>query len=76
MARLLSFFSIATASLRRRQESRFHIFIPTEAARRIFFSFAPARESRCAAEELLFDVSRKPSAFLFVPSQTAKFCYD
>jgi len=33
MARLLSFFSIATASLRRRQESRFHIFIPTGAAR-------------------------------------------
>jgi hypothetical protein len=30
MARLLSFFSIATASLRRRQESRFHIFIPNE----------------------------------------------
>jgi hypothetical protein len=28
MARLLSFFSIATASLRWRQESRFHIFIP------------------------------------------------
>jgi len=28
MARLLSFFCFATASLRRRQESRFHIFIP------------------------------------------------
>jgi hypothetical protein len=28
MARLLSFFSIATASLRWQQESRFHIFIP------------------------------------------------
>jgi hypothetical protein len=36
---------------------------PTEAARGSFFSFAPAKESRGAAEESLFDLSRKPSGF-------------
>jgi hypothetical protein len=67
MARLLSFFSIATASLRRRQESRFHIFIPTEVSRRFFFNFAPAKLSACAAEESLFDLSRKPRCFSVDP---------
>jgi hypothetical protein len=33
---------------------------PTEAGRRIFLSFAPAKESACAAEGSLFDLSRKP----------------
>jgi hypothetical protein len=32
--------------------------IPTGASRRIFFSFAPAKESACAAEESFFDLSR------------------
>jgi hypothetical protein len=34
--------------------------MPTEASRRLFFSFAPANESAGAVEESLFDLSSKP----------------
>src|ERR1700675_160902 len=41
--------------------------IPTGAGRRIFFSFAPANESACAAEESLFDAAVAP------PNLTVRF---
>ena len=41
--------------------------IPTGASRRFFFSFAPAKLSARAAEESLFDRSRKPRCFFCVP---------
>jgi hypothetical protein len=37
---------------------------PTGASRRLFFNFAPAKLSARTVEESLFDVSRKPLAFL------------
>jgi hypothetical protein len=37
--------------------------IPTGAGRRFFPNFAPAKLSVCAAEESLFDLSRKPRRF-------------
>jgi hypothetical protein len=49
---------------------------PTGAARLFSSSFAPANEPRREVEESLFDLSRKPSAFLFVLSPTTKLCYD